>query len=171
MLAEFRSTRFACAVVAGFALVLLVLLAVCAFPCVNNMLAARATGRQSIRIHRLALIIGGSPFARGWLADRSPRRAGSASARQRFLSRESCDAVHPRLLLLRRLLLGGHCRFRRLKADLRMRSITERLLRRRPTAAQRHCRLAFQIDLRAIYIVQPDRPLHAQRSVGSCRDR
>jgi hypothetical protein len=34
----------------------------CAFACVVSMQAARATGRQAMRIHRLALIIGGSPL-------------------------------------------------------------------------------------------------------------
>jgi hypothetical protein len=67
--AEFRSTRstaggifvlvFATGVFAG-------VFADCAFVCVISMLAARATGRQAIRIQRVALIIGRSPFARGW---------------------------------------------------------------------------------------------------------
>src|SRR3954447_6589724 len=97
--------------------------------------------------------------------------AGRIFVKTVWSARVSVRKSHPVLFLLRRSLLRSDRRFRRLEANLRMGAIAKRLLRRCATAAQRHRRLALQVDLRAIHIDQPDRPFHPQRSVGLCRDR
>src|ERR1700742_919611 len=123
-----------------FATGVLAVLAACAFACGISMLAARATGRQAIRIHRLVLVIVRSPFCArlARIPETSPRRARLASAPRPGLASGSCGRRLRGLLLFCAPLLRGHCRLRRLEADLRVCPVAERFPGRRAAAAQRH---------------------------------